>query len=216
MAFLTAGGQDVTEGLIEVPKTGRAIADLRLATAAGDAPINIGDAVTLAFEDGTEYAMACVRAGDRNGLWAVRLVGGVGGLGKDVKAKFYGNDVAFGDVFKDALREVGETAGDVDLPGSLKFWSRHAGTAFEAIRALLIESPKRTWRVGRDGKVNVFIPAASAGPAVELVEAFPASNRYMLNVAPTLEPYQTIQFGEVDRVIHRIDGGKLRTEAWIA
>lgn len=216
MAFLTAAGVDVTEGLIEVPKVGRAVADLRLSAALAEAPFAVGDPVTVAFEDGTEYAMTCQRAGDRNGLLTVRLVGGAGKLGKDVKAKFYGNDIAHADVFKDLLREAGETAGAIDLPGSLKYWSRHAGTGFEALRALMLEAPKRIWRVDRAGAVNVFVPAAVAGPDVTLIEAFPASNRFILAVAPTLEPLQTIAQGEVDRVIHRIDAGKLRTEAWTA
>lgn len=214
MAYLEANGHDVTEGLIEIPKIGRAVADLRIATPASESPIAVGDAVTLTFEDGTEFKMACARAGDLKGTWQVRLVGGAGKMGNAVKAKFY-SEIESADFLKDVLREVGEEAGTIDLPGQLKFWSRLEGTGFSALQALMLNHPKRIWRIGRDGKLTAFIPAATTGPDVTLVEALPASNRYILAVAPTLEPLQTIEFGDVDRVVHRISGGKLRTEAWI-
>lgn len=213
MPYLTANGLAVTEGTLTLPAVGRAIAELRLSSAAADEAISLGDTVKLEFDDGTTYQMGCIRAGEERGLWRVRLAAGKGKLSTALKPKFYDKPPAALPL-RDIITEAGEAAGTLALSGSLPFWVRTGGPAFEAIRAFFIAFPGHAWRVMPDGKVWAGKLAWAPGPDARVIERHPTTGRYVLEHLPGLQPAVTLdEIGDVDRVV-QVVGRQLRTEVY--
>lgn len=217
MPYLTLDDQPVSQGSVSLPLTGRAVADLRLASTSP--PPARGARVALTFAGGLTYRCTVERAAPEGGFHAVRLVGGTGGLSTDVAEQFYA-DTPKKQILTDLLTECGETPGDVDLPGRVPFWVRPAGPAHEALRALLAVTPERTWRVQPDGRVWVGVdtwPDADAPLDVEREEA--ARGVFVCRSSPGLTPGQKVtlrrgaeeQVKRATRVTHVI-GPELRTE----
>ena len=108
------------------PLIGRPVAQIRLGVTA--VPWKPGDQVKLQFDldqPPPDYLMTVVRVGVSEGFTSVQLVGGTGGLGKDIAAKFY-RDIPVETVVREILQECGETVGDLNLPGTLPTWTRPA------------------------------------------------------------------------------------------
>lgn len=217
MPYLTLDNQPVSQGSVSLPLTGRAVADLRLASTSP--PPARGARVALTFAGGLTYQCTVERAAPEGGFHAVRLVGGSGGLSTDVAERFYAG-VPKAQILTDLLTECGEMAGEIDLPGRVPFWVRPAGPAHEAIRSLLALTPEHTWRLQPDGRVWVGVdtwPDAEAPLDVEREEA--ARGVFVCRSAPNLTPGRrvTLQRGAQEqvkratRVVHVI-GPELRTE----
>lgn len=219
MAYLTMDQTPVSTGTVTLPQTGRLVADLHLA--ATSAPPGRDTPVTLTFQGGQTYRCAVERANPQGGFHMVRLVGGTGGLSKDIPEKFYAG-VEKKQVLLDILSECGETAGDVQLPGTLTFWVRPAGPAHEALRALLALTPERVWRMQPDGRVWVGVeqwPDHARAAQVDTEDA--ARGVFLCLPDPALTPGVRVSLrrGEQEivkravRVVHQLrGGGSIRVE----
>ncbi len=110
------------------------------------------DSVTIDFE-GATYSGAVFRGGQEAGRYRARVVGGKGGLTKDVEARFYGSTTA-GQVLNDLATDSGEKLSNLIGPEvksfSLSRWLRPVGNGRKALGDLAT-ALGMTWRVLRDG-----------------------------------------------------------------
>lgn len=219
MSFLFANDIPVSSGIITIPRIGRPLAELRL----GEEALEIGEAVTLRFEDGTTYRTTVRRGGPSAGITEVFLVGGYDGLSKILPPKDY-EGVPAALVVRDLLTEAGEQPGELDLPTVFVRWARRGGTAAEALKAVMARLPDRVWRVLPDGTTWAGAEAWPQGPEGAVVaDAAPQRGWFSLLPMPALRPGvvlrglwdgQVRELGRVERVIHQI-GAKLRTAVYV-
>jgi hypothetical protein len=217
MSYLQLDSTPVISGTIPIPLNGRLTADLKLAITS--APPAAGKQVTLTFEGGQAYKCTVERSGPQGGFQAVRLVGGSGGLSKQVPSRYY-QGIPAATVIKDLLGECGEAVGDIDLPSTLAFWVRPEGPAHEALRALMMRYPERIWQVAPNGKVNILVPTWPDYPGELNIETEqPAAGSYLAGADPRLTPGVRLNMRRgieklakrVTRVTHLI-GRHLRVE----
>lgn len=199
--------------LITHPLNGRPTASVRLG--ATEVPWKAGDQVKLKFDLDSpppDYLMTVVRVGLSGGFLSAQLVGGTGGLGKDIGAKFY-RDIPAETVVRDILEECGEQVGELRLPGTLPRWVRPAGPAHEALRAVMMRYPERIWWMDHEGKVHADFPKWEPfDPELPLEEYDAAQGLYVVPFTPqlTANRHVTMTRGEekvekrVTRVVHSI------------
>jgi hypothetical protein len=212
MTTPTANGVNVLAGAILAPRVGAWRADLDLegevaSKVSGDIEIVIGSAT---------WKGRAVESGAFVGRTKVRVVGGKGGLGKALPAKFYSGATAK-IVVADLLREGGETLSPTSDAGKLgavlPFWTRHAGTVSEALEVLL-DDIGATWRVLADGTIWIGTetwPTATLKDLVVLTEDPKESRMTLASESPSLVPGVTFSGRKVERVEHTIESGKTRT-----
>lgn len=215
MAYLKANDSPIQSGTLALPFMGRGTADVRLAVNVKAAPISALQAVTLSFQDGTRYAMTCLRAGEDKGAWRVLLVQGKGKLSTLLPAKFY-QAIPKRNVVSELLSEAGETLGTLDIPGSFSFWTRRKASAYEALEAVLLDEPLPTWYLDMSGAVHVK-PVSGEDYSGELVRVGEqlAKGVYTFGGAPDLTPQHSLEGKAISRVVHHIGGGP-RTSVWLA
>ena len=195
------------------PLIGRPVAQIRLGVTA--VPWKPGDQVKLQFDldqPPPDYLMTVVRVGVSEGFTSVQLVGGTGGLGKDIAAKFY-RDIPVETVVREILQECGETVGDLNLPGTLPTWTRPAGPAHEALRAVMMRDQNRIWWMDAGGKVHAGLPQWEPfGRDLPLDSYDAARGEYIVGFTPALTAnrHVTMTRGEervekrVTRAVHSI------------
>jgi hypothetical protein len=142
----------VLSASILLPRTGAWVADVQTD---GDGPAD-GAPVVLAHADGLAFAGAVVRGGPWQGAWRGRIVGGRGGLSRELQAAPYRN-VTLAIIVEDLLREAGELPLAVDsdadaLALAVGRWLRAPGPAGHAL-AECARVVGRLWRVRADGAV---------------------------------------------------------------
>lgn len=213
MSDLTLNGARVLEGTIARPRVGAWHADLVV-----DAATAITGAVTLASADGAlSLRGAVVRGGVQNEVLEVRVVGGAGGLGRELAAKAYrGATVRM--VLADLAREAGEavssTIAATVLDTALDAWARERGTAVAALRALA-DTLGLAWRVLADGSLWL---GAETWAAVEVEHALlrdaPAEDRVELateHLPAGLAPGTTFLGRRVSYVEHHVGAAEATT-----
>jgi hypothetical protein len=144
-------GAAVLAGSVVLPRAGAWHADLHV-----DVETAIGPAAELVIYRGTA-ATTWVGTVRRGGVFQesapVRLVGGYGGLGTDLEAKYY-REATVRQVLDDVMRETGEQlsteASAQLLDVQLARWTRRAGRADLALAALF-ETLGTSWRILTDG-----------------------------------------------------------------
>lgn len=225
MAVIQVSGVPVgAPSSVTLPLTGRPWADLTLAQTA--VPWAVGDRVEVQVQDGPVYQMTVERIGPRGGFGRVKLVGGTGGLGREVSAKYY-EKIPAATVVRELLEEVGEVPGEILLPGVLPSWVRAAGPAHEALRAIMMRCPERVWQIAPDGRVHVAVPTwPEHGPALPVEFEDAATGVFSVAFAPAVlaGSHVTLSRGaeelgkRVTRVTHQLaapdfasPGGSLRT-----
>lgn len=157
MALIQAGNYSAgAPSTITLPLNGRPWADLTLATPS--VPWREGDRVQVSVQDGPTYQMTVERTGPSGGFTRVRLVGGTGGLGRDIPARWY-RDIEAVKVLREIIEDCGESAGSLNLSGKLATWVRPAGPAHEALRALMMRYPHHLWQITPEGKLSVGMPS---------------------------------------------------------
>ena len=219
MSLLSANDIPVARAEISIPRVGRGVADMVLASGSGPSP---GEPVVLRWQDGYEMRYTCLAAQRWRGWWHMRLVAGTGRLNKLLPNRYY-EGIAAETVARDILNEAGERLGKIDLPGVLTRYVRRAGPAYQQLAALLSGYP-RMWRVLPDGGVWIGEDAGGSSEPVAITEVSPAERKYTIELSPGLLPGVvlrgivdgvTIDLGTVERVRH-IVGPQLRTEVWSA
>ncbi|MFC6592423.1 hypothetical protein ACFP81_10730 [Deinococcus lacus] len=211
MALIQAGNYPAgAPSTITLPLNGRPWADLTLATPA--VPWREGDRVQVRVEGGPTYQMTVERVGPCGGFARVRLMGGSGGLSRDIPARWY-RDIEAVKVLREIIEDCGESAGELNLPGKLPTWVRPTGPAHEALRALMMRYPHHIWQMTPDGQLSVGLPNWREHGAPLPVEAEDAAaGVWTCGLRPSLRPGEHIElvrgdekFGKrVTRVTHSV------------
>lgn len=197
---------------ITLPLTGRAHADLTLAVSKTD--LQQGDEALVEIQGGETYAMTVERVGPVGGFVKVKVIGGTGGLRKDVEPKWYQN-ASPSLILKELLEECGEVVGDLELPADpLPQWVRPGGPAADALHALMTRFPEHNWQVSPSGKVNAGPPIwQEFQTPIPLSASDPASGVWLIPIVPAVLPGMhvtmtrgTEEFGKrITRVTHEIE-----------
>lgn len=176
-------------------------------------------AVTFDIE-GITWTGTVLRSGVHGGRARARVVGGAGGLSKELDAKNYATSagVQVSAVLADILRGAGETVSDTaetsTLTARLPKWQRTQGLVSHALVALL-DNVGSTFRVLRDGSIWVgktAHPEAPDFPHVLIDEDWGAGILTIAPEQPLLAPGTTFQGQALEVVVHRLSAGKLRSE----
>lgn len=157
MSYLTANGYPVTqnhESFIELPITGRAVAELYLAVPADDAPIAQGDSVLLEFQDGTTHAMTVTKAGAKGSAWGIECVAGKDKMATLLPARHY-REVEAETLVIDIARELGEDISELKLEGFHSMYVRMRGQGFAVLDMLLEYMQVEGWRFNPDGGLRI-------------------------------------------------------------
>jgi hypothetical protein len=208
----TLNSQRILSGTLHMPRAGAWHGDFEL-----DAQERLTGAANVDF-DGLRFTGTVVRGDVVAGRGAARIVGGRGGLSKDVPALSYRN-VQARMVIADLLSAVGEelasSSDEVLLSAQLDHWTRPQGAAGSAL-SKVVDTIGGVWRVLADG--TVWVGAESypeQSVAHQPLDPDPLQGAFaMAPVSPSLRPGVTFEGTRVSRVEHQIDGGKLRTIYW--
>lgn len=222
MALVVCAGADVLSGRISLRLRGAWSAELVL-----DTDTRPTGKVELEAEGGLELTGTVVGGGPGlTGATTVRLVGGAGGLAKQVSGAF--RSAQLRDPLDAALRAGGEslssTVATSILGIQLARWSQgkhHVGRELDDLAAAATKALGSTvnWRFLGDGAVWLGVetwPAATLPDGAEVLDALPAEGRYVIGVdTPALLPGVDLAgVGKVQAVDHVLDSTAVRTHAW--
>lgn len=219
MPVLSVAGKSVTRGAVVLPRLGAWHADLWL-----DADVAPSGAVALSWGDGAATWRGTVVQGGavtEGGPAAVRVVGGAGGLGRQLPGQSYRNASARA-VLEQILVASGErlsgTSPATSLGSLQARWSRAAAPAGQQI-GRLVASLGLLWRVLPDG--SIYVGPEPGGRLTldkdsQVVARAPALGRVTL--APSapwvLRAGQTFEGAVLHEIVHRIAPSEIRSELW--
>lgn len=207
--IVTLNDLPTAKGTLVYPLTGLWRADVVLARAAADAPVQAGQEVRLAFAE-VEYRGTAVQTGPERGLWRVIAIAGRGKMGRPVKPRTYQSMDALA-ILRDILGEVEELDGSSSVDYAPQSWVRLAGPAYGAVAAL-IRAAKANWRMTPEGRVWAGVDAWSTYRLqTPVLEEGPG--RVVLQLDPALTPGVVLEgYGRVLEVIHEWAPNRARTE----
>lgn len=214
MGQVTLNAEAVFALRLTLPLRGRWTAELEV-----DSEADITGAVTLSDSQPGEqvtFQGAVHRGGVLVNTWRGLIVGGTGGLSKDVTAKHY-REIDARTVISELLAEVGEalatTSTATVLAKRLPFWTRLTGGAREALSAVC-DAIGATWRVLPSGAVWIGVDTwPAAADQFQVDRDFPAGTVELAPDSINLLPGVTVDGLRVGRVEHCIDD-HLRTTVW--
>lgn len=224
MALLTANGHSVAHCTLDLPEVGRWTAEMLVVASTRTSPIQDNQAVELEFENGETYRGTCVRSGSAEGYWRIEVVAGKDGVSKPIPSKFY-EDIPRATVLRDLLKVAGEEPGEIDAPGNFPRWTRFAGNAYEAIKAIMQRLPGRSWRVQPDGKVWVGQSTWEAAPEpLTLLEHYADEGRSVCSLDSRVMPGMTVTMSRgreqfkvrTGQVTHVVIEDEIHTEVRVA
>lgn len=201
---------------ISEPRSGAWVADVQ-----ADSGDDIGPSATLRMgSTAATFTGTVVRGGVEHGRYVARIVGGKGGLSKDIPARYY-SSVPARTVLDGIMSDSGELLDPEIAPSlldhALPRWTRLEGPAQLALDDLAAELGV-TWRVTRAGKVwlgterwgALSMPHAemARGPAAGTLSVAPAE-------IPLVRPGVTFLGKRVSYVETTLSGGKLRQTIWV-
>lgn len=147
----------------------------------------------------------------------VRIVGGMGGMGKTASPKFW-QQTAAQQVASSLLDSVGESLDSASsLSASLAFWAVGSGTAGAELGKLAAAlSDATVWRVQPGGKVWVGEDSwADSGVSGVEIDRDPIERVVVIGAdVPALLPGTTWEGLRIDLVEHHVKAGAVRTLAW--
>lgn len=224
MSDCTLNNNPVVHGEIKEPYAGAWVSEVRL-----DADAKPTGAASLmllgvtwtgtVIADPTDPTLTL--SGDDGGYFTARIVGGAGGLGKQVQAQEWAQGAAVQQVLTYILQAGGESqASDIDpqiLGTALSQWSMTAGTVGGALAALVeylaVSRPGLVWRIRRDGLVWVGVPSPVQVAAPDYIVTAPGPEAgqaiWDLNEV-TVQPDQIIDGLTIRQVVYEWDPGQLR------
>lgn len=225
--YLKANSFMCLRGLVSMPLTGAWVADLAIdpSSSGADVPIE-QDPLTVSVGEGGFTLQGTVRRVN-NAFDTVfaRVVGGGGGLWRDVPARSY-QGATFGLIAGNLLSQVGEKL-SAATPSAisniqLNFWSIQAGPAFVALYSLVQEAIVQTatqvnWRVLPDGSIFIGAESWPASPlaSFDLMRWQPEQRMVTIFAEnPNIVPGQLWQSANVCNVQHRIEPDEQRTKVW--
>lgn len=214
MTAVTANGAPVLHATIGMPLSGAWVARM-----AADADAVPSGAVTIEIEGGATLKGFARRSGDAFGRVEVLVVGGAGGLSKELDARYYTGAPAQ-TVLGDILRESGETLSSTADAGALgtylQKWTRTRARAGRQV-AELLGPLDVSWRVLDDGSIWVGSdtwPAASLD--YDIVAKSPGEDRWVIAEETLgLRPGVTLDGRRVSYVAHSITPEAIRTEVYL-
>jgi hypothetical protein len=216
MALVRLAGAPVLALRLTLPTEGAWFAAVELD--AEEAPRGVVELEDAAIT----YRGAVLRSGVVSGVCRAELVGGTGGLVRDVPARSF-RDVTARVLFEDLLSSVGEALDPSStrpiLASRLPFWSRAAERASRALSTLTGALEGR-WRVLPWGTVWIgtesWSEASESLVALELDRDDAASSVLLATETLELRPGVTLDGRRVGRVEHAFGRDEpLRTTFWI-
>jgi hypothetical protein len=211
----TANGRAILRAAIHVPRVGVWHADVEVEGEEDDA---ITGSVDLEFE-GITWSGTVRRGGVDNGRIVLLVVGGAGGLERELDPKYY-VDATSALPLDDIIRECGESLSSSSAAEArsmqLARWTRRRERGGVSL-ADLASALGLDWRVLPDGEVWVGTEAWSAATLEhDVIHVDPARDYRLLGVdAPTLVPGTTLDGRRVGYVLHTIDPRSVRSEVWL-
>jgi hypothetical protein len=167
MAIATLNSITVTHASVQIPAWGAWYADVTL-----DRESDLtSQRVTLVL-GGLTLSGFALSGGSFQGRSRYRIVGGAGGLGREIARRSYANDagVKRRTLLEDMARDAGETWDSTTLPAATdrvgNAWVRQAGPARATLEALA----SRFWHVGTDGQLRLGTRASTTFAAKHAVE----------------------------------------------
>lgn len=207
-ASVTVAGVPVLDGTLSWPWEGTWVAHVEL-----PGSLDVNGQVTVG-DGSTELTGTARTAGVVGKRTLARIVGGAGGLTKELEPKHY-QGAKVRDVLGDACSDAGETMSQILIPdvalAQLDFWTRFRQTAGQAIKQLA-ESQDAVWRVLTNGTVWMGDPdsGAVAPQQARILNQEPYSNLFFSSPGGLwLQPGMAQDVGQVERV-HYTLGDKLR------
>lgn len=214
MAYLKANGLAVLQATIRRARVGVWTADLVV-----DADAAPSGAVLL--EGGGTTWRGTVRRSDvHQGRAYLQLVGGAGGLGKELGPQHYARvqaRVPIADVLRACGESLAASSSSAALSTSLSTWSRLRGPGGASL-AQLVDRLGATWRTLPDGTVWVGSETWDEQAVSYAVMAADPSRGWLEVAAEdlTIAPGRTFDGRRVGLVVHHVDPGQQRTEIWTA
>lgn len=215
MATGTLQGFSVLSALIDQPRSGPWTAELALE---GDRVQALGSGQLTLVVGGRRFLGTPHRA-PRSfaGRTGVVLVGGKGGLGATLSARFYLGcpaSVPLADIVSAAGETLSASSGTAELAAHLSRWSRAKGPAGEALD-VLAEHVGATWRVLDDGTVWFGAETWPAADAPAELDVDPAQDvAVFAGDIPSLSPGTTLGGRRIGRVTHQLTESALRATVY--
>lgn len=211
MSLITLGTSSVLSGSITRPLKGAWTADVVIDAATAPTGLTSlnGNVCTVVRSHEFADRISC------------RVVGGKGGLGRLLPAKFYRSTTARA-ILTDTLAAAGETLSATSsaavVNGTVTAWQRAQGTAAEALDAMCARVPGATWRVLPDGPVWVGVPAfaARALDYAQLDEDLADGRIDAATDDLALDAGVTVDGRRIGRVRYTFDSGSVRVSWWAA
>ncbi len=217
MTAIRVAGFDVQAGTLTMPLVGawhfEGLVD-------ADAGLEPGEFANIEIEGGATLFGVIRRGGVAFERAEIQVVGGAGGLSREVASAGYRNATAR-IVATDILTAVGEelsTTSDATVLGaSLPFWGRQSMSAGAALDAL-VDALSASWRVLDDGTVWIGVDAYSAivlpADAEVLAECRPIGQRTLVDETLSMRPGRTLDGVRIAHVVHRISPDGIRTDVY--
>jgi len=209
----TLNAQPLLALSLVIPRLGAWTADVAV-----DSDTDVTGAVTLDLE-GRIWRGTVVRGAVAFGRWSGRIVGGAGGLQRELPPVAFAGTTHRA-VFDETLRAAGETAAaiEADLSAPLNRWHRVRQTGDVTI-AEIARATGLSWRVLSAGFVWLGVESwvAVTPRDVDVMSREPITGCYELagDAALDLEPGTTVTLDgtsvRIGAVTHRLDGVALRT-----
>ncbi len=225
MSQVTVNGVNVLAGSIVMPLRGVWTADLVIDQPDGTG-FDAGTSVSIVSEGGLTFTgtVAVDRSGDFLDAVHVRVLGGAGGMAKELSPRGYVQPGAFvRDVLNGIAGDTGEVlSADISpalLGTNLSAWNTFQQPASEGVNVLIsIVQSDAVWRITADGKLLVVTDSwPSKSFDFEIINHDPAERTYHLGVdgfeiAPGMDVENV---GKVARVEHVIGtNGHSRSHVW--
>lgn len=210
-------GIGVRSGTITMPLVGAWHAAFSLDS---DTGIDAGEIVTVEIGGGAILVGTARRGGVATEIAEVQVVGGAGGMSRDIEPRHYDNASAR-IIITDILAVAGETlstSSDASLATlTLPKWSRVASSCGAALDAVLT-AIGMTWRILDDGQVfvgtNAWTDLALADDVELLDESRATTRQCYADETLSARPGRTIDGVRAALVVHTVSPDAFRSDVW--